>query len=441
MSWSVREKQRGSITLMGAMAMITSFSAFYLVMELGNKMIEDRNFTNYAKSLAPIALRTELAITRKMVDQGTAKTSKDVVNEYLSQLGLTTGEGFSVTLTFGNMKSSGSGAPDIFDALPENAESPKMSVQTGEEPPAFSAIKVVLEDTGGMLDFHPKGTAVYGLSSEAKDSGNVASCYCDVRYEGCLLENSGDDSGIMGSIESDQRKSYCETGYAPVKKKFTMFPPFIVESAKYSSVNLSPQWIGKTYQNEAIGTATDENSDAWQRVQASKPIHISNGVNVFPLASWNAANTSWITPAEPLIGKTSSYSSSLVNGSFYVGRSATCAHPSGGFFFFNMFSSMMDWFSGGGTDDCLVYKGDLNYTRDYPTVLKAFLDAVASSTGSNEYLYSCRDFVGIKEARGGFIQWFTRLWTSPFVDWSQSYGETGCVARKMRWFGPESFGS
>ncbi|MDG4812292.1 hypothetical protein P8629_04675 [Hydrogenovibrio sp. 3SP14C1] len=437
MSLGVREKQRGSITLMGAMAMVASFSAFYLVMEMGNKMIEDRNFTNYAKSLAPIALRTELAITRTMVEQGAAKTSQDVVKEYLSQLGLTTGGSFSFKLTFGNMKSSGNGEPDIFNALPENAESPKMSTASGEEPPVFSAIKVVLEDTGGALNFHPKGTAVYGLSSDAQESGNVASCYCDVRYESCLLEESGADAGLMGSIGSDQRKSYCETGYAPVKKKFTMFPPFIVESAKYSSVNLSPQWVGKPYQNEVNGNATDESSNAWQRVQASKPIEINNGVNVFPLASWNAAATSWITPADTL----RSNSGSSVNGSFYVGRSATCAHPSGGWFFFNMFSSMMDWFSGGGTDDCLVYTGDLNYTRDYPTVMKAFLDMVASSTDSNEYLYSCRDFVGIKEARGGFIQWFTRLWTSPFVDWTQSYGETGCVSRKMRWFGPESYGN
>ncbi|QBZ83753.1 hypothetical protein GHNINEIG_01815 [Hydrogenovibrio crunogenus] len=441
MSLSVREKQKGSISLMGVMAMVASFSAFYLVMEMGNKMIEDRNFTNYAKSLAPIALRTELAITREMVKEGTAKTSQDVVSEYLSQLGLKAGSSFSFKLTFGNMEPSGNGEQDVFNALPQNAERPKMSTATGEDPPVFSAIKVVLENKGGLLDFHPKGIAVYGLSSDSRDSGNVASCYCDVRYEACLLQEPGTDSGAMGNIGSDQRKSYCETGYAPVKKKFTMFPPFIVESAKYSSVNLSPQWVGKAYKNQETGTATDETTTAWQRVQASKPVEISNGVNVFPLASWNAATTRWTTPAETLIGKTSSFSSSSVNGSFYIGRSATCAHPSGGWFFFNMFSSMMDWFSGGGTDDCLVYTGDLNYKRDYPTVMKAFLDMVASSTGSNEYLYSCRDFVGIREARGGFIQWFTRLWTSPFVDWTQSYGETGCVSRKMRWFGPESFGN
>lgn len=435
MSLGVREKQRGSISLMGVMAMVASFSAFYLVMEMGNKMIEDRNFTNYAKSLAPIALRTELAITRAMVEQGTAKTSQDVVKEYLSQLGLTTGGSFSFKLTFGNMESSGNGEPDVFNALPENAESPKMSTASGEEPPVFSAIKVVLEDTGGQLNFHPKGTAVYGLSSDARDSGNVASCYCDVRYEACLLADSGADAGIMGNIGSDERQTYCEYGFAPVKSSW------MSESAKYSSVNLSPQWVGKAYENQASGAATDETSTAWQRVQASKPIYISNGVNVFPLASWDATTTSWVTPAEPLMGKTSSYSSSLVNGAFYVGRTATCAYPSGGFSFFGMFTSMMDWFSGGGADDCLRYNGDLSYTRDYPTVMKAFLDMVASSTGSNEYLYSCRDFVGIKETRGGFIQWFTRLWTSPFVDWTQSYGETGCVSRKMRWFGPESFGS
>ncbi|MBD3611929.1 MAG: hypothetical protein HUJ13_05900 [Hydrogenovibrio crunogenus] len=434
MSLGVREKQKGSISLLGAMAMVASFSAFYLVMEMGNKMIEDRNFTNYAKSLAPIALRTELAITRAMVEQGTAKTSQDVVNEYLSQLGLTTGGSFSITLTFGNMESSGNGGVDTFKALSSNAESPKMSVAAGENPAVFSAIKVVLEDTGGLLNFHPKGTAVYGLSSDTKDSGNVASCYCDVRYEACLLADPGADAGIMGNIGSDKRQTYCEYGFAPVKSSW------VSESAKYSSVNLSPQWVGKAYENQASGTATDETSTAWLTVQANKPIYISNGVNGFPLASWDAATTSWVTPAEPLIGKTTGSFSHWedANGFFYVGRSATCAHPSGGFF--SMFSGMMDWFSGGGTDDCLVYTGDLNYTRDYPTVLKGFLDLVASSTGSNEYLYSCRDFVGIKEVRGGFIQWFTRLWTSPFVDWTQSYGETGCVSRKMSWFGPESFG-
>ena len=141
MSLGVRERQRGSISLMGVIAMVVSFSAFYLVMEMGNKMIEDRNFTNYAKSLAPIALRTELAITRAMVEQGTAKTSQDVVNDYLAQLGLTTGNGFRFKLTYGNMESTGNGSVDTFKPLPENAQSPKISTSPGEVPPVFSAIK------------------------------------------------------------------------------------------------------------------------------------------------------------------------------------------------------------------------------------------------------------------------------------------------------------
>lgn len=433
MTLEVIRKQRGSISLLGAMAMLASFTSLYMVLELGNKMIEDRNFDNYAKSLAPVALRSELAITEEMIAQGTAVSAKSVVESYLEKIGLSANKDVTVKVTFGNMVGTDAGnngeASEIFTPLEANAESPKLGTVAGNMPAVFSAVKVELTSQGGLLNFHPQGIAVYGLSNDGQEDSNISACYCDLRYESCLQADAGSYASEMGNIGSSKRKTYCETGYAPVKSSF--FGMF--KDKKYHSVNLSPQWVGKPYENELAQVFTDQTTSQWQTISNNQPLNVSSGQNPFPLASWQPSTTQWITPAQPLVDD----KNNSVSGRFYVGRTGTCADTSG-FFFTDMMNAMMGKF--GADTDCLVYDGDLNYHRDYPKLVQGYVDFMASVTGANEYYYSCYDFTGIKQARSGFIQWFTRLWTSPLVDWNQSYGETGCVATTMRWFGPECFG-
>ena len=97
-------KQRGSITLLGALTILTALSGVYTLMELGNKMIMDRNFDNYAEALAPVALRTELALTQAMIDAGEGDKVRVVMAEFLSQVGHTLDSDISVNVIFGTME-------------------------------------------------------------------------------------------------------------------------------------------------------------------------------------------------------------------------------------------------------------------------------------------------------------------------------------------------
>lgn len=425
MSLDMFRKQRGSISLMGAMAMVASFSGFYMVLELGNKMVEDRNYTNYAKSMAPVALRTELAITQKMIEEGTAKSSKSVVQSYLSQMKLEDGSNMTLTLTFGNME--GEDEPE-FVPLKKLPHNPKLGVKATEEPEVFSAVKVEMVGKGGLLSYQPKGEAIYGMSPDGRDDSNISACFCDVRYEACMKADTGNYGSQMGSVGSEKRKTYCEYGFAPVDKGW-----FFSQHKRYKSVDLSPQWVGKPFEDNELGVASDQSSTYWKRMQDNQPLELSNGGNVFPEASWDPAKTKWKVPGQDIMAVKNSGGTEKAKGLFYVGRTATCAHPKN-FFFFDLFANFGKLF--GTNSDCLLYAGDVSYKRDYPKVLQSIMSSIINASGANQYYYSCRDFTGIRSARAGFIQWFTRFWTSPFVDWSRAYDETGCVTRKMRWYEP-----
>jgi len=60
------DKQKGSISLFGALSIIMGITALVGIMELANAKILDRNLDNYAKSLAPVALQSEMALSKKM---------------------------------------------------------------------------------------------------------------------------------------------------------------------------------------------------------------------------------------------------------------------------------------------------------------------------------------------------------------------------------------
>ncbi len=61
--------------------------------------------------------------------------------------------------------------------------------------------------------FRPVGRAIYGLSASDIDSPDMASCYCDARYNACLVAE--ETHSVMGAPNSGDRKRYCETGIAP----------------------------------------------------------------------------------------------------------------------------------------------------------------------------------------------------------------------------------
>ncbi len=95
--------QKGSISMLGIAIMSIGFTGFYTALELGNKMIMDRNFDNYAQSIAPVALRTEMSLTREMVANGQGDLVREKLADMLQNLGHEVGNDVSLSVKFGNM--------------------------------------------------------------------------------------------------------------------------------------------------------------------------------------------------------------------------------------------------------------------------------------------------------------------------------------------------
>lgn len=418
-------KQQGAISLLGAASIALSLYTFNLVLDFGNAKLLDRKLDNYARDIASVALRSELAVTQATADK--AQTSSRV-DDILAKVGMNlSGEDINLQkkIVFGNFDEEGN-----FQPLEENEENPK-NVQPGQTPPQFSAVAVQLWSTESFFGFTPQGKALYGLDLADENSPDMANCFCNVRYDSCL--EAPRTSSVMGSIGSDDRKKYCEYGTAPVSGSFMM------QSATYSdadAVKLSPQWIGTPYSGDP---ATDQEGTAWSTVQNAEPLAVSSGVNPFPEASWDAANANWLPGNYPMSYSSTSCSffgcstsTKNISGSFYMGRSGTCADP-GGFFFFQMMSQMMSFMS--GNTDCLRYTAQPALQYEFASPIEAFMQGIIGSTGANEHYYSCRDFSGLTSSRSGFFQIFFRLWSSPVVSWESSYQSSDCAVKEMRYRG------
>lgn len=433
--WVNEDKQRGSISLFGALSIIMGITALVSIMELANAKILDRNLDNYAKSLAPVALQSEIALSKKMVDQGVSiGIAKESLQSTLDQV--TKPGSVQVNLTFGNIQSG------HFVPLNAHADNPKSGLGASDPVPDFGAVAVQLigPTTMGLT---PQGRAIYGISDANKNSPDLASCFCDLRYDQCLQQTK--TNSAMGDPDTQERQRYCETGIAP-SVSGGMMGMFFGGDAEYyqvDSVQFSPQWVGKPYQNGAV--QTDLQSSAWQTVQNDEPLTVSNGTNPFPEASWDAANGIWKEGNYPMeftgyknvssfFGTFAQYKNPWkVDGTFYVGRSGTCSYPSNGFFFFGMLNQIQDFMV--GNTDCLRYTADPASKYEYTDFLQPYMNTINSSTGANEHFYSCRDFTGLHDARSGVLQIIRRIWTSPLQLWSRSYQDVGCTVRQMRWYG------
>jgi hypothetical protein len=421
-----RHAQRGSISLLGALGILAGISALVGIMELANAKILDRNLDNYAQSLAPVALRSEIALNAIMIQNGVSRNiAKETVQGALDSV---TPKGtVQVHLTFGNI------VDGVFVPLSSNANNPKQNLSAADTVPDFAAVAVQLigQSTFGLV---PEGRAIYGLTNDDKDSPEVASCYCDNRYDDCMQQPEANN--VMGDPNSHDRQQYCETGFAP-SNSGGLFGAFFGGSPKYTavdSVQFSPQWVGKAYTDGTPQTNTT--SQAWQNVQVDAPLVISNGTNPFPEAGWNAGSAIWVTPGQTMQFTTHDFFGRAqvneINGTFYVGRSGTCAYPSTGFFFFGILKDIQTFMT--GNTDCLRYTANPTSQYHFANFLQPFMNSISKGLGANQHYYSCRDFSGLTSSRNGLIQIMRRIWTSPLQNWGSFYQQTGCSAKQMRQF-------
>ncbi|GAB6035355.1 hypothetical protein [Galenea microaerophila] len=459
---NIFQKQKGSISLLGASALLSGMFVMAAGLELGGKRIKDAQYDMYAQAIAPIALRSEIALTKAMVENGQADQPFTLSQTFLSEAGVNL-ENTVLTLTYGNIhhldtpktvtddQGNQHTINEEFIPLEQHADNPKKGLGPNEVLPKFNAVAVEIQSkpSGIFRNFIPKGRSIYGLSDDQENSPEMGSCFCDARFNACMAAEK--TNNVMGEKESNDRRTYCETGMAPAVGSFFSF--FFGGKPKFpyvDSVKLSPQWVGRPYQAEMGGSATDETSGAWQQVQNHELLTVVNGSNPFPEASWDAENAQWLPGnyemkftgwqnVKVFLGIHLKYKNPWeVDGEFYVGRSGVCAYPSKGFFFFQMLNLAQEFLW--GNTDCLRYTANPDVKYDWAKPLLPFFNLINSVTGANQHYYSCRDFSGISSARNGFFQVMRRIWSNPILDWTKSYQQADCSVKTMHFHGFWIFG-
>ncbi|BCN93964.1 hypothetical protein THMIRHAM_17490 [Thiomicrorhabdus immobilis] len=489
---SVLQKQRGSISLLGALSIATALSGVFTVMELGNKMIMERNFNNYAQALAPVALRTELALTEDNIATEGDKV-REVIGDFLSKLGHTLDGDVSLNITFGNMKTVPAYSytdpktnltytiTEEFEPLTEYESNPRSGQDADGKPIQFSAVALELVESSptGLLGFHPKGQAIYGISEEDANSTDMADCFCDKRYDMCL---SADMSAVpatfpgnIGAPGSVDRQNYCEYGYVESH-------PGNVDKTKYPSVELSSQWLGKVEEGstELVDINDSSQMDNYDIVAAQQPLEVVSGVNPFPTKTWNFWSLLWGTSSADYyvknwdgstLEKNDSYDNGFettgdylyhkvalfgfllpqdkevyVDGYFYVGRTGVCVDGTDATDVPNITGALADMTDGpkNSTDAevqrCLSYETTLGSTSSTTDVTTCMFfgcccttTSVTTTTNIDGYAQqSCKDFNRTPSTRLNFFQWMMSLFFSPFIDWQTSYQQLDCGVKKMK---------
>ncbi|BBP46646.1 hypothetical protein THMIRHAS_20190 [Thiosulfatimonas sediminis] len=203
------QRQRGAISILGVGAIFAALFAFDLVMTYTKLKIVDRELDNYARSVAEVAIRSELALTRDGLAAGTmALDSADKVTNFaLERVGYspaageldTAGMVINKMILFGNFASDGTFYP-LGESNPDYPESvafgayktnPRLYIQeminegegsekTIAKAPRFDAVAVQLWTDDNFYGFVPQGRALYGAGEDNPQ------CFCDTRYEQCL---------------------------------------------------------------------------------------------------------------------------------------------------------------------------------------------------------------------------------------------------------------
>ncbi|MBF6058650.1 hypothetical protein [Thiomicrorhabdus heinhorstiae] len=285
------KRQQGAVTFFVISSLITAVLGFGMVMEYAKLKIIDRELDNYARTIAEAALRSELSITRTMLEEGTvsANQTSQVAEAILARSGYVVEGGDSTNrtihkkITFGNFSDSEAckdpnsiNKEGCFIPLGSNSENPKAA----EPPPEFSAVAVQLWTDDYFYGFVPQGRALFGLMDDEED------CYCDTRYKSCLdadfsvpdlvgVEPAQFKQAIRvkGSVA---RQNYCEYGYAPPHPAYTDN-----SKVKYPWVDFHSGWIGQTPSQNSVLLGllyTDDytNSD-FMRVLSQMNVAVEDG--------------------------------------------------------------------------------------------------------------------------------------------------------------------
>ncbi|WP_028487138.1 hypothetical protein [Thiomicrorhabdus chilensis] len=440
-------KQRGAISLLGVASIAVSLFAFNQVMEFGNAKLLDRKLDNYARTVASVALRSELAITKKAIDEGAIPANKTslVVDDLLTQVGMYTqatddiAVNLNKTITFGNFDENGD-----FVELDSDSSNPRAA----ENPPDFSAVAVQLwSDQNSFYGFTPQGKAIYGLDAENIDDQD---CYCKNRYESCRGADLS-DVAWAGEPYSESRNNYCNYGYTDSKISNA-------DETKYPLATFDDAWIGRAPDTVNFFMFFTQGYDdaSFARVLGHKPLLIADGKDpLYEVGGMFSAMEGMMSMMCPCMGSTDeklAYEQTLSSGWFSSGSfrdynksdivpSANtsdyrCLVPG----FFMMPSSVQSCNSVSSSRKVVLndpfyigYQGTCVPETDSGNL--AMSRCLAYEEDGVSRYQSCLDIERNSSMQMNFFERMMAFFFGPVLNWERSYEGLNCEMKKMRYKG------
>ena len=439
-------KQKGAISVLGAMAIALGLGSFQQMLQYGNAKILDRELDNYALTVASVALRSELAITKAGIDAGTIPSNQTdiVINSLLSKVEMYTtasddqAVNIKKQITFGKLNAAGN-----FEALSSNASNPRGATN----PPDFSAVAVQLWSTDSFMGVYtPQGKAIYGLgqADQNADSG----CYCKTRYTACLDKElteaylspipSGDAAAIAVK-DSVARKNYCNYGYSEEKLSDST-------STKYPYIELNDAWIGRPPQTTSFFNfySASYSGEKFDRVLNHQPVSVKDGED--PLKSTSGFSgmfggffCMFGCSSTDLKAKQQNGTSAFEKNDITPTSSQSdyvCEKP--GFMFIpttypacNSASSSNDVVLHDGI--YVGYKGTC--VADTSSGNVGMSRCLSYNDGVTPRYESCLEIERRSAVSMNFFQRMMAFFFGPILDWERSYEGLDCEMKKMRYVG------
>lgn len=464
----VRKLQRGAISLLAAGTIALSLTTFNQVLEYTNAKILDRELDNYARDIAAVALRSELAITKNMPNKAITSTTVDNILAGVGQFTSsdeTKGQiqNLTATITFGNFDKDGN-----FKALESNMHNPRAA--DVEMPLEFSAVAVQLSAKEKFMGvFRPEGKALYGMSLESTEADS--GCYCKNRYSACLdMEFTATDLASLSDAQasavlvkgSDARKNYCR--YGSTKEK-----PGSPSTTKYPWSPFDDGWIGRVPKTVKVFRFYTEGYDdaVFSKILEQKPLVITDGND--PLYETGGFMTSFkeVMSKMPFMGMFTSVdykyayiddsSGGFMKGGNYLTkrdisssiqgdyrcekglfRSAIVGCNDGGFMTNSRKSVLNDSFYIGYQGTCVA-----NTTPENIALGRCLGYSETTSKGlgknkvttTNEYFESCLEIERRSTISMNFFERMMAFFLGPILNWERAYEGLDCEMKKMHYKG------
>ena len=438
-----KDKQRGSATVFGVLAIGVGLLGFNQVLQYGNAKLLDRELDNYARTVASVALRSELAITKAGIDAGTmsADQTNTVVDSLLTEVNMyanatdNQAANLNKKITFGNLDENGN-----FIALGSNSSNPK-AAQTPED---FSAVAVQLWSTDSFMGIYtPQGKAIYGLSDA--DQNADSSCYCKNRYTACLDMDltAADlspiplsDAALIAVKGSDERKNYCNYGYTSSQNGN-------LNKTKYPWAQFDDAWIGREPDtvNFFMFYSKGYSDSAFSKILEHKPLAISDGEDPLyktggmfeAMKNMMEAFMPWSSSGDKLayeqdqstlrkgeISPSSTVSDYRCSGSFSV---KSCSN----FFVSSLSKVVLD------NSFYVGYKGTCVPGTDKAN--SSMSRCLSYNDSGTERYESCLDISRRSALQMNFFQRMMSFFFGPILNWERSYEGLDCEMKKMKYVG------